>query len=59
MADRDAETLKDDLQTGRPFWVRTPHSTVTAGRKLDGRHVEVIVAGAGISSALMAAALRC
>ena len=57
MADRDAETLKDDLRTGTPFWVRTPHSTVTAERKLDGRHVEVVVVGAGISGALMAEAL--
>ena len=54
MADRDAETLKDDLRTGTPFWVRTPHSTVTAERKLDGRHVEVVVVGAGISGALLA-----
>ena len=57
MPDRDAETRKDDLRTGTPFWVKTPHSTVTAEREADAGHVDVIVVGAGISGALMAEAL--
>ena len=57
MPDQDAETLKDDLRTGTPFWVKTPHSTVTPERKPDVGHVDVIVVGAGISGALMAEAL--
>lgn len=57
MLDRDAETRKDDLRTGTPFRVKTPHSTVTAERKADAGHVDVIVVGAGISGALMAEAL--
>ncbi|WP_299911304.1 FAD-binding oxidoreductase [uncultured Paracoccus sp.] len=57
MPDRDAETLKDDLRTGTPFWVKTPYSTVAAEREADAGHVDVIVVGAGISGALMAEAL--
>lgn len=57
MPDRGAETLKDDLRTGTPFWVRTPHSTVRAEHRADAGHVDVIVVGAGISGALMAEAL--
>ena len=57
MPNRDAETRKDDLRTGTPFWVKTPHSTVTAEREADAGHVDVIVVGAGISGALMAESL--
>lgn len=57
MPDLDAETRKDDLRIGTPFWVRTPNSTVTAERSPDTGHVDVIVVGAGISGALMAEAL--
>ena len=57
MADRDADTVKDDLRTGTPFWVKTPHSTVTPERMAGVGHVDVIVVGAGISGALMAEAL--
>ncbi|MFD1797988.1 NAD(P)/FAD-dependent oxidoreductase, partial [Paracoccus aurantiacus] len=57
MPDRDAETRKDDLRTGTPFWVKTPHSTVTAEREAEAGHVDVIVVGAGISGALMAESL--
>ena len=57
MPDRDAETRKDDLRIGTPFWVKTPNSTVPAERSPDTGHVEVIVVGAGISGALMAEAL--
>lgn len=51
------ETRSDDLRTGMPLWVRTPHSTVKAGSGLADRRAEVVVVGAGISGALVAEAL--
>ncbi|KGJ02630.1 Glycine/D-amino acid oxidase [Paracoccus halophilus] len=57
MADRDADTRKDDLRTGTPFWVRTSNSTVSGEVSLNVDHAEVIVVGAGISGALVAEAL--
>ncbi len=57
MADHDARTRKDDLRTGTPFWVKTPHSTVPAARGLSRDRFDVIVVGAGISGALVAEAL--
>lgn len=50
-------TRKDDLRTGTPFWVRTPHSTVDAQPALPRDRFDVIVVGAGISGALVAEAL--
>lgn len=57
MADHDSETRKDDLRTGIPFWVKTPHSTIAADIKLTRDRFDVIVVGAGISGALVAEAL--
>ena len=48
MSASDAVTRKDDLSTGTPFWVRTPHSTVKARPRLDRDRFDVIVVGAGI-----------
>ncbi|RJL18897.1 NAD(P)/FAD-dependent oxidoreductase [Paracoccus siganidrum] len=57
MADHDADTRKDDLRTGTPFWVKTPHSTVKAARRMSRDRFDAIVVGAGISGALVAEAL--
>lgn len=57
MADHDARTRKDDLRTGTPFWLRTPHSTVPAEGRLVRDRFDAIVVGAGISGALVAEAL--
>ncbi|MBK4217955.1 FAD-binding oxidoreductase [Paracoccus caeni] len=57
MADHDTDTRKDDLRTGTPFWVKTPHSTLAAETRLTRDRFDVIVVGAGISGALVAEAL--
>lgn len=57
MAKQKAKTRKDDLRTGTPFWVKTPHSTVAAQASLTREGFDVIVVGAGISGALVAEAL--
>ncbi len=57
MAKQKAKTRKDDLRTGTPFWVKTPHSTVAAQSTLTRDHFDVIVVGAGISGAMVAEAL--
>lgn len=57
MAKHKAKTRKDDLRTGTPFWVKTPHSTVAAQAELTRERFDVIVVGAGISGALVAEAL--
>lgn len=57
MAGHDADTRDDDLRTGTPFWVKTPHSTVKAEPRLTRDRFDVIVVGAGISGALVAEAL--
>ncbi len=57
MPDQDASTRKDDLHSGTPFWVRTPHSALHARRGPVRDRFDVIVIGAGISGALMAEAL--
>lgn len=57
MPKTDAKTRKDDLRTGQPFWVRTPHSTVAARPDLIRDRFDVIVVGSGISGALVAEAL--
>jgi glycine/D-amino acid oxidase-like deaminating enzyme len=57
MSASDAVTRKDDLRTGTPLWVRTPHSTVKARPRLDRDRFDVIVVGAGIRGALVAEAL--
>ena len=44
----DAVTRKDDLRTGMPLWVRTPHSTVKARPRLGRDRFDVIVVSAGI-----------
>ena len=55
--DHEAKTRKDDLRTGTPFWVKTPHSTVKAETGPTRDRFDVIVVGAGISGALAAEAL--
>ena len=57
MAKHEAKTRKDDLRTGTPFWLKTPHSAVRAGPHLPRERFDVIVVGAGISGALVAEAL--
>lgn len=54
MAKQNKKTRKDDLRTGTPFWVKTPHSTVAAQTALPRDRFDVIVVGAGISGALVA-----
>ena len=54
---REAATRKDDLRTGVPFWLKTPHVTVAAGALPRGDRFDVVVVGAGISGALAAEAL--
>lgn len=57
MAKHAAKTRKDDLRTGTPFWLSTPHSSVAADTELPRARFDVIVVGAGISGALAAEAL--
>lgn len=57
MPKQKAKTRKDDLRTGTPFWVKTPHSTVLPHASLTRERFDVIVVGAGISGALVAEAL--
>lgn len=57
MPKQKAKTRKDDLRTGTPFWVKTPHSTVLPQASLTRERFDVIVVGAGISGALVAEAL--
>lgn len=57
MTELDAETRKDDLRVGTPFWVKTPRSTVHAQKRMTVSHVDVAIVGAGISGALVAEAL--
>ena len=54
---RDAKTIKDDLRTGTPYWLKTPNVTVQSGQMTKGDHFDAIIVGAGISGALMAEAL--
>ncbi|SED47227.1 FAD-binding oxidoreductase [Rhodobacter sp. 24-YEA-8] len=57
MAKHKANTRKDDLRIGTPFWVKTPHSKVDAQSALTRDRFDLIVVGAGISGALVAEAL--
>ncbi|VDC24657.1 NAD(P)/FAD-dependent oxidoreductase [Pseudogemmobacter humi] len=57
MAKHKAKTRKDDLRTGTPFWVKTPHSAVATEPRLPRDRFDVIVVGAGISGGLVAEAL--
>ncbi|NGM45889.1 FAD-binding oxidoreductase [Rhodobacter sp. SGA-6-6] len=57
MAGKDAATREEDLRTGMPFWLKTPHSAVPATPRLPRDRFDVIVVGAGISGALVAEAL--
>lgn len=57
MDKKKAQTRKDDLYTGAPFWVHTPHSTLKAQSKLTKDRYDIIVVGSGISGALVAEAL--
>ena len=54
---RDAETRKDDLRTGTPVWLKTPHISVPAGPLPQRSGWDAVVIGAGISGALVAEAL--
>ncbi len=51
------ETRSDDLRTGTPLWVRTPHSTIATTPDLPDNKFDVVIVGAGISGALVAEAL--
>ena len=51
---RDAETCKDDLRTGTPVWLKTPHISVPAGPLPQRSGWDAVVIGAGISGALVA-----
>lgn len=57
MTKKPANTREDDLRTGTPLWVKTPHSTVEALPALPRDRCDAVVVGAGISGALMAEAL--
>lgn len=57
MKGQDAETRKDDLRTGTPFWLSTPRVTVRSRAFPAADRFDVIVVGAGISGALVAEAL--
>lgn len=52
-----AVTRKDDLRTGGPVWLRSPHVRVDAGPLPPGARADIVVVGAGISGALVAEAL--
>lgn len=54
---RDAKTIKDDLRTGSPFWLKTPNVTVETDQMPERDHFDAIIVGAGISGALVAEAL--
>ena len=54
---KDAQTRKDDLRTGTPVWLKTPHITPPAGPLPDRSGWDAVVVGAGISGALVADAL--
>ncbi|MDN5567449.1 MAG: FAD-binding oxidoreductase [Paracoccus sp. (in: a-proteobacteria)] len=54
---KDAQTRKDDLRTGMPFWLKTPNITVPADAMPERDRFDAIVVGAGISGALVAEAL--
>ena len=54
---KDAETRKDDLRTGTPVWLKTPHITPKSGRLPERSGWDAVVVGAGISGALVAEAL--
>lgn len=57
MPKQKAKTGKDDLRTGAPFRVKTPHSTVAARHDLIRERFDVILVGAGTSGALVAETL--
>lgn len=53
----DANTRKDDLHKGKPYWLATPHISVRITANPWADQFDVIVVGAGISGALAAEAL--
>lgn len=57
MAKSDADTRKDDLRTGEPFWLDLKGSSVRYRADPGSDRVDVIIVGAGISGALVAEAL--
>ena len=57
MVGRQAETLKDDLRTGEPFWLDTPRISVRKKADPGRDRFDIIVVGTGISGALAAEAL--
>lgn len=52
-----ADTRKDDLRTGEPFWLSLPGSHVNFRADPGREHADVIIIGAGISGALLAESL--
>lgn len=57
MQDPVADTRKDDLRTGAPFWLSLPGSHVNFRADPGRDRVDVIIVGAGISGALLAETL--
>lgn len=54
---KNAQTRKDDLRTGMPVWLKTPHITPPAGPMPARSGWNAVIVGAGISGALAAEAL--
>ncbi|AUH66924.1 NAD(P)/FAD-dependent oxidoreductase [Paracoccus zhejiangensis] len=54
---KDAETRKDDLRTGKPYWLTTRGISVPHRADPGRDRFDVVVVGAGISGALTAEAL--
>ena len=57
MQDPVADTRKDDLRTGAPFWLSLSGSHVNFRADPGRDRVDVIIVGAGISGALLAETL--
>ena len=55
--EQDADTRKDDLRTGKPFWLTQPGGSVNFRADPGRDRADVIIVGAGISGALLAEAL--
>lgn len=54
---REAETRKDDLRTGLPYWLTTDRITPPDGPMPERRDWDAVVVGGGISGALVTEAL--
>ena len=57
MGERGAATVKRDLRTGTPYWLRRGTARRASGPLDANREVDVAVIGAGVSGALVADAL--